>query len=691
MKRFKSIFCYLLLSAIFISSVGIDAVAQGVISKDSMEKVQDQQDAAEAESAVRTLFGILKPKSQRESKGRKLATLYNEGVQLERQGKMRDALGKYDKALKIDYTDPRLHMAVGRIVEPSDPALAMFHYQNAFRFAIEASAKEVPAIEIMRRFLVGRYLQYALPIEDPLVSTKLLELAQSLAPEDPRIHAHLASSYFFQGMYGRSIQENSNAMALGLDDGVILTNMAAAFAQLGREKESEAALIGALNRDERDINEVLNVVRQANTSEHLITFDKLLGKEKVAELLANSTKGQLESALKAWQEGEKDKGLAMVRAATEANPTHSYSLIMLGDLLRSSGKANEAIAAYKDALARNPGNELALPRLGDLSYDLGNFEAAANFYIDAMDRLDGRLEKIDILDRTAVALAKNKKHKKALNLLDKWLSANPNAPEAFELTMRRAGILADASQTREAELLLRGLIARDETNPASYIALYTFYKERKNVKRARQVINDGIIRLEAASEKDPLEPSYYRDQARLYAAVDKRDAARKALWQGGLRTPEKRYFSNALFGDDAQDMAYDVLKAWVREEPLNAEAILSYAWVAADLEKDLELASAKIEVLARENPDADQTPIRRTRSFLNFSMKNYQDAINDIRIFLVSNDVPQAHFFHRIWGLSAQALGSNSDALDHLKIAVELSPEENADLNTRIDLLKASL
>lgn len=666
------------------------AVAQGILDKSNLDKVTEREEASKAEEAVRTLFGILKPRPK-ENAQQKMYDLYVEGVQLERQGKFREALERYDAALKMDYTDPRVHMAVGRIVEPSDPALAMFHYQNAFRYAVEAAAEQVPAIEILRRFLVGRYLQYALPIQDPAVSTKLLEHAQAMAPEDPRIHAHLASAYFFQKQYQRSIQENKNAIALGLAEGVIFTNLAAAYAQLGEKVSAEEALKLALNLDERDINEVLNVVREANQAKGFVSFDELLGKEKVAAMLDNSAKGLLEQALQMWQKGDQAKGMEMVRKAASANPTHSYAMIMLGDLLRSSGQLDSAVRAYAQALDRNPKNQLALPRLGDLSYDLGNFSDAAKYYSDAIDMLDGRLERIDLLDRTAVALARNKKHSEAIALLDKWLKSNPNAPESFELSMRRAGILSDANRSDEAEKVLKGLIAQDEYNPAAYIALYTFLKERNNEKGARQVVNDGIVRITAASEQDRLEPSFYRDIARLYGVIGKGEDAQKALWMGGMRTVEKRYFSNALYADNAYDKAFDVLKTWVKDEPQNPEAILSFAWVAAKLERDLDLAFARVEALRLDAAeDMDLGPVYRSRSYLNFAMKKYDAVITDIKQFLSADSVPQAGFFHRLWGLSAQELGRKDEAAEHLKKALELDPSEHADLKARIDMLEAA-
>lgn len=643
---------------------------------------------AGSDQALSAVLGIFTPPSG-DAGGRKADELYNAGLAAEQSGNLQEAIRDYDQSLKLRYDDPRVHIAMGRIMENTNPALSLFHYQCAFRYTIDAAADKAPAVDIMRRFLVGRYLQYALPInaDNPEVSTKLLELASALAPEDPRIHAHMGTAYFHQKSYERSIQESRNALALGLDEGLIYTNLAAAYAQLHKKIETESMLVTALERDEMDINEALNAIRSSNQSDTLVTFDKLLGADRVKELMDNSTKGRLEAALLAWKDNKPDQAMKLAQEAADRNPAHSYAMIVVGDFKRHMGDTAGAIAAYKAALQRNAANQLANARLGDITFASGDFVSAADNYMKAMDVMQGRVEKVDILDRTAVALARNGKHDQALTLLDKWLKANPDAPEAFELNIRRAGILTDANRRPEAEAVLKGLVDRDKLNPAAYIALYTYYDQRQEKQKATRLINDGIILIQSARDKDAANPTYYRDLARMYRVINKENEARKELLNGGLRTNEKRFFSNALFAADAETDAYQVLKSWIDLEPKNPEAVLSHGWVAAKLNRDLEQAMANVEMLAKDFAGQDIAPIRRTRAYLNYAMKNYQKAIDDIKAVLAGPDadkLPQAAFFHRLWGLSAEALGNKSEAAMHFQKAMDLDPDANADLSARM-------
>ena len=687
-KRFLAVPLNLGSAALAILFIAGAALAQANAVTSPTAPVSE---AARVEDAVRTFFGIFAAPSG-DTTAKRADDLYAKGVAAEQAGNLQEALRNYDMALKLRYNDPRVHLAIGRILETNNPALSLYHYQCAFRFTIDAAADKAPTVDITRRFLVGRYLQYALPIdlEKPDVSVKLLELASSLAPEDPRIHAHLATAYFHMKSYERSIMESRNALTLGLDDGLIFTNLAAAFAQLRKKDETETMLITSLERDEMDINEALNAIRRSNRSDTLITFDKVLGAARVKDLMENSTKGRLEAVLLAWKDKKMDDAVKLAEAAVAGNPYHSYSLIVLGDFKRHMGDTEGAKAAYKKALERNPANQLAYPRLGDITFSDGDFVGAAENYMKAMDVMSGRLERIDILDRTAVALARNGKHDQALMLLDRWLRANPDAPEAFELNIRRAGILTDANRRTEAEAVLKRLIDKDKLNPAAYVALYTYYDQREERNKARSIVNEGIIRIEAARDKDPLNPTFYRDLARMYRVINSEMKARQELLNGGLRTGEKRFFSNALFASDAETEAFQVLQSWIAMEPRNPEALLSHGWVAAKLNRDVSLALANVEMVAKDNPGADIAPVRRTRAYLNYTLKNYARTIDDIKAFLTDDSLPQAAFFHRLWGLSAEALGKKADAKTHFKKAMELDSESNEDLSARIAALDSA-
>jgi len=78
---------------------------------------------------------------------------------------------------------------------------------------------------------------------------------------------------------------------------------------------------------------------------------------------------------------------------------------------------------------------------------------------------------------------------------------------------------------------------------------------------------------------------------------------------------------------DAETEAFEVLKSWIVSEPKNAEAVLSYGWVAAKLNRELPQAMARVSEIEELYGDANLDPIRRTRGYLHFAMKNYEKAI----------------------------------------------------------------
>lgn len=681
----------ILITILFLAATWASAavVSDAVPENRTATPAVSAQGPSNIDTAISSLFGILK-KRDAGSTNQRVEQMLQEGLELERSGKAADALVRYNAALQLDNTDARVYLAIGRIIEPTNPVMALYYYQCAFRYAVIGAADRAPEVAILREVLIDRYSQYASVVDDPTMKARLLELAKSMEPQNQGIRFYLALSYFWQRQYEKSLDEANFALLLGPPTGSIYTIMAADFAQLGRKAETESALIVALNLDEMDYQGVVNDIQRAFESDSIVSFSRLLGKKRVGELIEASSKGRIAAAAEKWRAHDLKGAIAIMTAAAASAPNNSYVEIYLGDLLTSNGDTAGAKAAYLEALRRNPNNQFALPRLGDLSYDMGDYAAAADYYMKAMDRMEGRIERIDILDRTAVALAQNKKHKDALDLLDKWLKANPNAPEYFAISMRRAGILADLGKTGDVESVYRGLIERDRTNPAGYIALYTFYKERNNDAKARAVINDGIIRVQAARDADPLDPTNYASLARLYNILGRQGEMVKALYEGGMRTAEKRNFANALMANGADTQAFDVYKNWMMIEPRNPEAILSYAWLAAKLGRDLQLAMNKVEALALEYPELDGNQIRRVRSHLYFAMKNYPKCIEDIRVFLKSDDVPEAQFFQRLWGLSAVALGQRVDALDHLKKAMQLDPESNADLMPEIQKLEGA-
>jgi tetratricopeptide (TPR) repeat protein len=103
------------------------------------------------------------------------------------------------------------------------------------------------------------------------------------------------------------------------------------------------------------------------------------------------------------------------------------------------------------------------------------------------------------------------------------------------------------------------------------------------------------------------------------------------------------------------------------------------------LKQDLPATMARVDRVAASQGGVEAAPIRRTRSYLFHAMGEDEKAIAEIKAFLVSDELPQAAFFHRLRGESARRLGRRAEALTHLKRAVALDREEHEDL---LDLIR---
>ncbi|MEF2231522.1 MAG: tetratricopeptide repeat protein [Pseudodesulfovibrio sp.] len=94
-------------------------------------------------------------------------------------------------------------------------------------------------------------------------------------------------------------------------------------------------------------------------------------------------------AVKAYQEGDRTKGLALYRALVKENPKNPVFQNNLGVLLLESGQAKAALEAFESASLVDPGNANYMVNVGLAQIRLGDNDAAMGFFDRALQLKPG--------------------------------------------------------------------------------------------------------------------------------------------------------------------------------------------------------------------------------------------------------------------------------------------------------------
>lgn len=601
------------------------------------------------------------------------AEAHRRGIEAARAGRRRDAVESLRRAVEQDYGNVTYHLSYGQILEAENPAAALFQYQLAFKYAIVDSADTNPGLEFLRRLLVTRCADLAVPVQDAEQSSNLLRLAIALNPDDGRLHLNLAGVLFLGGEYRAALREARAAQALGLDDGTVRLNIAAAHLQLGETAAAEREIRAAISADEFDVTPTLQTLRSDASETRWVRFRRAFGAARVDQWIAESTKGKVETALERFRAGDRRRAVEIAREAVEADTLAAYAAVHLGDMLLSLAETSAAEAAYRLAADRRPENVLSAPRLGDLLWADGRFREAADVYVPYLSRPDiGDARLGEIVRRAADALVKAGDRPKALETLEAWLRRHPRADGSFEAQVKLAEILQGVmGRQAEADRAFRALVADNPLRAEAYRRLYAYLVERTRSAEAKSIAREGLVRFDLAIEGRPRDYALHREKAAVLELLERRDEAAAAVMEGARRSGNYRAAANDLAALGAETEALSILRLWITESGEQPEPLLYYAWIAARAGLDLDTALGyvrKVETVAGRTP-----PVIRTLARVQLARGLHREAaLLAEEVLSGGSDVPYASTFHRIAAEAYRVLEDPVKADAHLDAARRL-------------------
>jgi tetratricopeptide (TPR) repeat protein len=296
-----------------------------------------------------------------------------------------------------------------------------------------------------------------------------------------------------------------------------------------------------------------------------------------------------------WDEGQKaaESGRLAGEARAQGNGALAAELEGLA-LLRQKGRGAAAAEKLAEAI-----------RLGNKAPDVVLTQAIALRSAGDGARAESLLWKL-VSDAPAYeeaylelfsSYAQQGQPAKAVNVLTKWLAADPDNVRARVL---RARLMQQAGRNEAAEVELLALF-RDRPESGEILgALYQFYMDARRV-------DEYVNRLEEERKARPdnreaveVLVQIYHEQKRLPEALRVLDAAREAV----KGDPDLLYYVAHLYGRiDQKQTEEQLLREVVRLDPRHAPGSndLGYGW--ADAGKNLAEAEELIRVAVEVEPD----------------------------------------------------------------------------------------
>ena len=183
-------------------------------------------------------------------------------------------------------------------------------------------------------------------------------------------------------------------------------------------------------------------------------------------------------AIAAFQQGESEAAVELLRKVIEANPESAIAANDLGSMLAQMGRTSEAILSFRSAIELAPEYPEAHNNLGNLYQMTGNLEGAVASYQTAL-RL--RPEYAEAYRNLASSLRRLGRSEEATAALAKAVSINPGYFDAVSVLVQQ---LKDLCDWRMIDNLTRRLIKAVETgsgavNPFVFLTLETNTRQQR--------------------------------------------------------------------------------------------------------------------------------------------------------------------------------------------------------------------
>ena len=209
-------------------------------------------------------------------------------------------------------------------------------------------------------------------------------------------------------------------------------------------------------------------------------------------------------AIAAFQRGESEEAVDLLRRAIDANPESAVAANDLGSILAQMGRTTEAISAFRRAIELVPGYPEAHNNLANLYQMTGNLEEAVASYHTAL-RL--RPEYAEAWRNLASALRRLGKTVEATAALVSAVSIHPGYIEAIAILVHQ---LKDLCDWRMVDNLTRQLIRSVETgsgavNPFVFLTLETTPRQQRQCAeqwaQARRLTASGAANVPVKRER----------------------------------------------------------------------------------------------------------------------------------------------------------------------------------------------
>jgi protein O-GlcNAc transferase len=203
-------------------------------------------------------------------------------------------------------------------------------------------------------------------------------------------------------------------------------------------------------------------------------------------------------AIAAFQRGESEVAVDLLRSAIEANPESAAAANDLGSVLAHLGRTTEAIPAFRRAIELAPAYPEAHNNLANISQMTGNLEEAVASYQTAV-RL--RPEYAEAYRNLASALRRLGRMEEAAAALEKAVSIDPSYVEAVALLVHQ---LKDLCGWRMVDDLTKRLIRSVEDgsgaiNPFLFLTLETTPRQQRKCAeqwaQARRLAVNGTAQI----------------------------------------------------------------------------------------------------------------------------------------------------------------------------------------------------
>lgn len=523
---------------------------------------------------------------------------------------------------------------------------------------------------------------------------RVLDAVLERDPQDQATLAMMSNLYLSQGRTDEALHHLRQVIALEPESAATRAQLGLALVQDGQREAGFSELERALELAPEEDNVRLEIamiaerLRAKEYTQALTLIEGLRGRDGIQPALYYNLKG-----LAYIGQGDRDTAEAVFREGLETVPDAKADLATnLAGILAQDGRLEEAQALASDALENDPDHLGLLTNLARLSAAEGDLEQtetllqrAVAAHPQTLAPLRGLAELYLQTDRQAEAVSVLRAGQEAHGDSVEWLRLMSLAElRSGDRQAAVASLRKLQERQPEVALLLGRVLVELGQRDEALIALEQGLEQRPDHLEARLIVVELLTQngqldkatemLAPALETHPDHPQVLGRVGAIAYNQDRLADALDAFQRAVERSPNDRYLIGALaeVQADSGDLAASIstLSAWVDTHPQDQSFILLLANQLLAQERNEEAVKTYQQLLeiAPDNAIALNN--------LAWLMRQ-QDADEALRLVNRAIEiVPNAGSVWDTKGIIEMEQGQYSAAIDSLRKALELSPEE---------------